>query len=284
MTTDVATQEQPKGSTAVAQYDYGQYAGAGFEGTTAADFKPSFLRVLQGTSPEVEMVEGAKPGLIIDSVTNEVFTEVNFVPAVREHVMVAWKPRTPEGGGGGNGFGGVFQLNDPKVLEACAKVEKFTRGADGKMVLPEINGGEFQLVETIYFHGVQALADGNMVPASLSFYSTGIPVAMDWYTSMRRQMIPGKGVPFPIFAHVTKLGVTKKERGTNRWWVFNTTWANGTAEKSRLAPDSELFKAAVAVRDAFNDGRTKINYEQATNSDGEAGGKSDNKSDAEIPF
>lgn len=285
MTTDVATQEEPKGSTAVATYDYGEFAGAGFEGTTAADFKPSFLRVLQGTSPEIEVVAGAKPGLIIDSVTNELFTEVNFVPAVREHVMVAWKPRTPEGGGGGSGFGGVYQLTDKAVVEACAKVKKFERGTDGKMILPEINGGEYQLVETIYFHGVQALADGNMVPASLSFYSTGIPVAMDWFTSMRRQMIPGKGVPFPIFAHVTKLGVVKKERGTNRWWLFAPTWANGDAAKSRLAPDSDLFKAAVAVKTAFDAGRTNINYEGAGGtSEGDAGAAGGNKSDEQIPF
>lgn len=274
------------GNTAVAAYDYGTFAGAGFEGTTAADFKPSFLRVLQGGSPELEVVAGARPGLIIDSVTNECFESINFVPCVREHVYVAWKPRTPEGGGGGSGFGGVYQINDPVVQEALSKVKKFERGADGKMILPEINGGEFQLVETIYFHGVQALDNGSIVPASLSFYSTGIPVAMDWFTTMGRQVVttPKGLIRLPLFAHVSKLGVQKKERGTNRWWLFQPSWANGTAEASRLAPDSDLFKAAVSVFEAFKSGSTNINYEQGSSSGDTASGTSDTKLDKEIPF
>lgn len=263
-----------------AVYDYAKYAGAGFEGTTAADFKPSFLRVLSGSSPELETVNGAKPGLIIDSVTNDLYSEILFVPAVRERVFVAWKPRTSDGGSSGaDSFGGVFQPNSAEVLEALKGFVKFQRGADGKVLVPKLAGGEFDLIETVYFHGVQVLADGSLVPASLSFYSTGLSVADDWYTTMRRLVIPGTGNPMPLFAHVTKLGTLKTEKGTFKWYNFAPSWANGSAADSRLSPESEIFKSAASVYDAFKSGKVDVDYAK-----GGSATASDAKADKEVPF
>jgi hypothetical protein len=276
-----AVAAQPAGG-AVAAYDYGAYAGAGFEGTTAADFKPSFLQVLGGTSPALETVKGAKPGLIIDSVTNDLYDSVLVVPAVHEHVFVAWKPRTPDGGGaGGSAFGGVYQTNDKVVVEALKLVVPFSRGADGKLILPEVPGGEFQLVETVYFHGVQVLGDAGLVPVSIAFYSTGLTVAKEWYTTMRRLTIPGTVNAMPLFAHVSKLGTEKSTRGSYTWYNFAPSWANGDAISSRLAPDSELFKAGAAVYDAFKSGNSKVDYAQGGNAP--AGG-SDTTADKAVPF
>lgn len=286
MGTDVATQSS---GGAVAAYDYGQFAGAGFEGTTAADFKPSFLRVLQGNSPQVESVEAAKPGLIIDSITNDVYPSVVVVPAVREHVYVAWKPRSAEGGSsGGSGFGGVYQINDPKVQEALKKVGRFQRGADGKMILPEIDNGEFQLVETVYFHCVQLLDNGAMVPVTLAFFSTGLPVASTWLTMMNRQVIPGTIQPKPLFAHAFKLGSVKSQRGTMSWYNFAPTWANNNAQGSALAPDSALFQAGASIYTAFKQGRVDVDYSASGNQGGgNEGSATDSRGDVadkEVPF
>jgi hypothetical protein len=198
---------------AVAAYDYGKYAGAGFENTTAADFKPSFLKILHGGSPLLEQVNGAKPGIIIDTVTKDLYPEILFVPAVHEHVMCAWVPRSPDGSGSA-GFGGVYQLNDPAIQAALKAAPPFQRGEDGKMVLPTIEkeGVLYELVETRYFHGVQILPNGAQVPASLTFYSTGLNTAKEWLSMLQRQMtvLPnGRSIPLPLFAHVTKLGVTR---------------------------------------------------------------------------
>ncbi len=275
MTQQVAIKEQG----AVAAYDYGQYAGAGFENTTAADFKPSFLRVLQGNSPAIETVPGAKPGLIIDTVTNELFSEVLFIPAVREHVYGSWLPRS-EGGGGGAGFGGILKMNDPILVKALKNFKPFERGDDGKLKLPYHEDGEHQLIETVYFHGVQLIGD-TMFPATISFSSTGLPIADRWFTIMRKQIIPGTGTPKPLCAHVFKLGSIKKTASGNSWYIFTVGFANGDASKSALAPDSDLFKAGAAVYDSFHSGKVDIDYSQGGAADG---GTSDNKADAEIPF
>lgn len=270
---------------AVAAYDYGKYAGAGFENTTAADFKPSFLKILHGGSPLLEQVNGAKPGIIIDTVTKDLYPEILFVPAVHEHVMCAWVPRSPDGSGAA-GFGGVYQLNDPAIQAALKAAPPFQRGEDGKMVLPTIEkeGVLYELVETRYFHGVQILPNGAQVPASLTFYSTGLNTAKEWLSMLQRQMtvLPnGRSIPLPLFAHVTKLGVSKSERGSYRWYNFQPMWQNGTADTSRLAPDSGTFKAAAAVYDAYKAGKTDIDYSQGG---GQGGGEAAAKGDKEIPF
>jgi hypothetical protein len=188
MSNEVAT----KPANEVAAYDYSAFAGAGFEQTSAADFKPSFLRILHGTSPQIETVEGAKPGLIIDTITNEVFPEIIAIPCAAEHVFAAWKPRDPQGGGsGGDAFGGIFKLDDPAIQDALAKVGKYERGDDGKIILPEIekDGAVYQLVETRYFHCIQVRPNGGLAPVTLAFSSTGHKPAGNWLTMMNREQM-----------------------------------------------------------------------------------------------
>jgi hypothetical protein len=264
----------------VAAYDYSQYAGAGFEGSTAADFKPSFLKILHGTSPQIQTIANAKPGLVIDSVTNELFEVVNFVPAVREHVMVAWKPRG-KGGGGGAGFGGVFEMDSPEVIKALENgPKKFEKGEDGKVKLPWLDS-EHQLVETVYFHGVQ-MVDEAIFPATVPFTSTGLPGAGAWFTLMRKQIIRGTSLPKPFFAHAYILTVREVHKDGNTWYNFTPTFAGGNAKDSALAPDSEMFKAGAAVYEAFKAGKADIDY--AGGGGGDTDGDSNKTVDGKVPF
>lgn len=266
------------GGGAVAAFDYGEYAGAGFEGSKASDFKPSFLKILHGTSPQIKTISGAKPGVVIDSVTNEMFETVNFIPAVREHVMVAWKPRA-KGGGGGAGFGGVFKLDDPVIIKALAEGPgKFEKGDDGKIKLPWLDS-EHQLVETVYFHGVQVV-DESIFPATIPFSSTGLPVAGAWFTLMRKQVIKGTSLPKPFFAHAYLLTVQEINKNNNTWYNFNPGFAAGSAKESALAPNSELFQAGAAVYEAFKAGKQNVDYAQA----GAGGEDTDKTADTKIPF
>ena len=65
---------EQKASTALAiMSDLEQDAGAGFDGMTTEDYALPFLRLLTSTSPEVGEVDGALPGMILNSVTGELF-------------------------------------------------------------------------------------------------------------------------------------------------------------------------------------------------------------------
>jgi hypothetical protein len=286
--TELATKDAK--STAVATYDFGADAGLGFENVKPGDFKPSFLKVLQSNSPQVvNELPGAKAGLWCDSITNEFFPTILYIPAVREHVYVAWKPRT-EGGGEGQGFGGVFKLDDPMVVKQLGTIEnKFERGDDGKLILPRTPDGEFQLVETMYFHGIQILEDsGTPVPVTVPFFSTGLPVAGNYFSTMYRHRIPpgqpGAGQPYPLFSHVTRLGSQKVTKKGNTWYVPTYLWGgeNPTANGSLLDPNGDYFKAARSVAVAFKEGNAKVDY--AASGGSEAGAAKGGGADKEIPF
>lgn len=288
-TNEVAT--TPKGG-AVAAFDYGEDAGVGFEGMKASDFKPSFVRILQSNSPQVQdELPGAKAGIWWDSVSNEGFDVLQFVPAVVEHVYVAWKPRG-EGGGGGQGFGGVYKPEDPMVVAALAKhasehENKFARGEDGKIIQPKHADGEHDLIETFYFHGPQFVEEsGGIFPVTLPFSSSGIPPAQNWLSTMRKQIIPGSGgKPFPLFAHIFRLGNASKENKAGKFKVPTVTWARGNAVESRLDPKGDLYLAAKSVSTAFREGKANVDYSQSGGADAPAsGGGKGGKGDAEIPF
>lgn len=285
---EVAVQEKPQGGSDVAVYDYSADAGVGFENVKPGDFKPSFIRLLQSNSPQVvdEMV-GAKIGSYADSLTNEFYPEVNFVPAVREHVIVAWRPRN-EGGGGGQGFGGVFQLDNPEIVKQLATVpDKFAKGEDGKIILPRSKDGEFQLIETVYYHGIQLLDNGALVPATVPFSSTGLKCAGIWLTLAARQIIPGVGKQFPIFAHAYKLTSQKREEAGKKWSVPLVAWAKGSAEASRLDPNGDIYKLAKSIVEAFKTGAAKVDYAaggQGAGAEGAGAGGGKSKVDEEIPF
>ncbi|HET8689559.1 MAG TPA: hypothetical protein VFM18_23360, partial [Methanosarcina sp.] len=68
-------------NTAVAMaMDFSADAGMGMEGADKTSFAIPFLTMLQGLSPQVESVEGAKPGKFINTITNELFDEVLVIP------------------------------------------------------------------------------------------------------------------------------------------------------------------------------------------------------------
>ena len=72
---------------------------AGNEGVAVDDIAVPQLKILQPMSPELMMnIEGAKPGLFINSVTHDVFDSIFLVNLMYEHNYAIFKTR--DGGGG----------------------------------------------------------------------------------------------------------------------------------------------------------------------------------------
>ena len=58
-------------------------ANSGFDGMGQEDFALPFLRLLTNTSPEVGVMEGAMPGMIMNTVTGELYNGkdgINVIP------------------------------------------------------------------------------------------------------------------------------------------------------------------------------------------------------------
>ena len=60
---------------ALATINYAEDANFGLEKMTAQDLAIPFLVLIQKTSPQIEVLEGCKPGMIYNTVTNKLSKE-----------------------------------------------------------------------------------------------------------------------------------------------------------------------------------------------------------------
>jgi hypothetical protein len=255
-----------KPAAGMAVYDYGEDAGAGFEGTSQADYAIPFLSVLQTNSPEVEknndrFIEGAEAGMLFNTVSKELYDGdegIVFVPCDRAHQFVEWKPR--ESGGG---FVGVFSPDSDMVELAKKQSVEF-----GRLKTDEGN----DLIETFYMYGL-LLRDfegqGGYEFVMIPFASTKIKVYRQIMYRMRTQA----GVP--LFANRLQITSVPQKNNKGSFYNFKIEPAGEDVESSLLPPvvDGEpnpIMLAAKEFREQVKSGIARAAYESDANS-GEEG-------------
>src|SRR5687768_2532998 len=229
MSKGTSTAVAPAANTAVANagdYNYGADAGVGFEGTTAKDLSVPFIGILQSNSPQIDgdsPVEGAKAGMLINTVTNDLIAGDKgqpFVPVHYDRAYVEWTPRDK-----GGGFVALHAVDSELVKAELSK----QNGQRGKIILA--NGNE--LIETEYCY-VMTLDDDFVTPtgfAVLSLTSTKLTPFRKFKTSLF--MLKGKP---PLFVNraILKTDKQKNEKGT----YYNAKFVPVAADwKSSLIPN-----------------------------------------------
>ena len=268
-----AKKEEPKKSTALtksselndaALAELAEVSGAGFENQTREDITMPVIYLLQAISPQCETVEGAKPGLMINSVTEELLTEFLFVPATTTHEFGEYVPRKL-----GGGFQGVHDINSPIVLKAKEE------GEFGQYRVKKPDGTENELIEYFNVFGVVCDEHEPLFMAVLRFKSTKIKVYRSYNTRLQTCQIPrpgGKGrfTP-PLFcslAHIT----TRKEKNNRgeEYWNFVITPAVGNNVVSSLLPLSDPRVAtAREVYRLVTENKVKTSYDEPQREPGE---------------
>lgn len=230
-------------------------AGAGFENQTGEDIVMPVVLLLQALSPQV--VDGdAKPGKMLNSVTEELMDEFLFVPATTTHEYVEYVPRK-EGGG----FVGTHPLNSP-VVKKCKAEQPF-----GKYVVPRKDGGHNELVEHFSVFGVIVTEDGGVESfAVLRFKSTKIKVYKQFNTRMQTCQLPrsdgkGKFVP-PINSHVIRVSSVKQKNQHGEFFNFKLeSVVDNNMKASIIGKDDPRYIAAAEVRELVQSGRAVAEYE-----------------------
>ncbi len=235
------TAMQAAGSVAVAkQYDYGEDDGAGFEAMTHEDFRIPFLVILQPLSPQVDedhasYITGAKPGMICNTVTLDVFDKdegVVIVPCHRTHHFIEWVPRDS-----GGGLVQVYDTGDEFVVTARDGASKF-----GKIDLP--NGNE--LIETFGMFGILVSEDTRQ-QVMMAFSSTQIKAYKTWMTRVSSLLVKkedGREVVPPLFAHRHRLTTRKFTNDKGTWYGWNVAYDGANAVDARIDPASRLYQDA----------------------------------------
>lgn len=244
-TTEVAVKEETNTALAVMAADFAADAGLGMEGADKSSFAIPFLSILQGLSPQLETVDGAKPGLFINSITNEVFKEVLVIPCAFQRRFLRWAPRS-EGGG----YKGEY---NPVDIET-GKIAGVQTNAEGRLMLEND-----ELKDTRNHFVLMQTESGAWTGALLSLSSTQIKKSKRWMSLILGiEMRNAQGKPFnpPSFSHVYKLSAVKEENSKGSWWGLQV-------EKVEPVGDAELYAKAKAFHNSVSAGEVEVAPPQA---------------------
>ncbi len=229
MTKAIATKEE----TAIAVHDYGDDAGKGYEGQTQDEIIIPRLAILQPMSPQCQDdgIEGAKAGMLCNTVTEDVMDEAYCVFGHKDYMYVEWVPRER-----GGGFVGTHAVDSEIVKRAKRASDTF-----GKYKTDDDN----DLVETFNAYGVLTDKDAEIIcPFAMSFKSTGIRPWKGWVTTVSMFTLPGSKATPPLFAHRVKLTTTKQKNDKGTFYVPVFKPACDKILDSLLGPDHPTFLQA----------------------------------------
>jgi len=189
-------------------------------------------------SPEVnkrdgKYVEGAEPGKIINTVTNELFDSLNVIPVFYKRQYVEWQDR-----GTSTGAPVAIHEADSDI------VSQTTRGKDYKDRLPNGN-----YLENTANHFVLTLGASpeNVEHALISMKSTQLKVSRKWNSMMMGIKMQGKNGLFtpPTYSHIYKLSTVQMSNDKGTWFGWDVSKA-GAVENRGIYDMAKAFAASVS--------------------------------------
>ena len=235
-----------------------QDQAGGMDGMGQGDFAMPFLRVLGQLSPEVnerdaKYVEGAKAGMIFNTVTKQAYDGVkgvNVIPCGYKREYVEWSDR-----GEGTSAPVAIHSVDSGMLE------KTTRGADYKDRLP--NGNYLENTAS-YF----VMLD-DMSQALITMKSTQLKVSRSWNSMMNSIKLKGKNGMFTpaAYSHVYNLSTVQQSNDKGTWFGWNV-------QKIGPIQDKNLYEAAKQFASSVGNVQVKHGGD----------GQSPTESKDEVPF
>jgi len=193
-------------------------AKVGQDNIGSQDLALPFLRILGQLSPQVnerdaKFVEGAKPGMIYNTVTNELYDGVkgiNVIPCAYKREYIEWKDR----GEGGGAPVAIHAGTSPIINEA-------TRDSIGKDRLK--NGNYLENTASYY---VVVVKDKAASTALITMKSTQLKVSRTWNSLMKSIQLQGKdGNMFNprMFSHMYHLKTVQQSNDKGTWFGWNVS-------------------------------------------------------------
>ncbi len=215
-----------------------QDSSEGFEEADSSSYAIPFLQILQKLSPacdedEPTYVDGAEPGMIINTVTKQLYESLTVIPVHYRKTFIEWVLR--ENGGGFRGE------NDPSVgreLQQTCKVND-----KNQFILP--NG--HHLSETSN-HYVLVESDDGWEPALISMASTQLKASRNWMSNMKQATVetPEGLRKANMFAYRWTLSTEQQKNDKGKWygWTFERDFQVDSVE---LIQDARSTREAVAL-------------------------------------
>jgi|TARA_B100000902_G_scaffold191979_1_gene183456 hypothetical protein len=206
----------------LATFDMEADANKGTQNIAQEDLALPFLKVLGQLSPEVnkrdgKYVEGAEPGKIINTVTNELYDMLTVVPCHYKRKYIEWQDR-----GTSTGAPVAIHEADSDIISQT------TRGKDYKDRLPNGN-----YLENTADHFV--LVTGNSPSTALiSMKATQLKVSRKWNSMMMGIKMQGKNGLFtpPTYSHIYNLKTVQMSNDKGTWFGWDVEKVGPVEDKS----------------------------------------------------
>ena len=199
-------------------------ANAGSQNMTQEDLALPFLKVLGQLSPEVnkrdgKYVEGAEPGMILNTVTNEVFDGtkgIDVLPVFYERKYVEWQDR-----GEGKGAPVAIHNADSDIVSTTTRDKSF------KDRLPNGN-----YLENTANHFVVVLGNSPQT-ALISMKATQLKISRKWNSMMMGIKMQGKNGLFtpPTYSHIYKLKTVQQSNDKGTWFGWDVSKVGPITDK-----------------------------------------------------
>ena len=238
----VATKKEGALSTNLFEAD----ANKGSQNMTQEDLALPFLKVLGQLSPEVnkrdgKYVEGAEPGMILNTVTNEVFDGakgIDVLPVFYERKYVEWQDR-------GEGKGAPVAIHDA----SSDIMSQTTRDKSFKDRLPNGN-----YLENTANHYVVVLGDSPQT-ALISMKATQLKISRKWNSIMMGIKLNGKNGLFtpPTYSHIYNLKTVQMSNDKGTWFGW---------EVSKVGPveDQGVYGVAKSFAEQVGKGAVQVKH------------------------
>ena len=207
---------------ALATFDMEADAQQGAQNISQEDLALPFLKILGQLSPEVnkthgKYVEGAEPGKIINTVTNELYDKISVVPCHYKRQYIEWQDR-----GASSGAPVAIHDADSDI------VSQTTRDKSYKDRLPNGN-----YLENTANHFVLVVGK-NPETALISMKSTQLKVSRKWNSMMMGIKLQGKNGLFtpPTYSHIYNLSTVQMSNDKGTWFGWDVAKAGPVENKS----------------------------------------------------
>jgi len=196
-------------------------ANQGAQNISQEDLALPFLKILGQLSPEVnkrdgKYVEGAEPGKIINTVTNELYDDIDVIPCHYKRQYVEWQDR-------GTSTGAPVAIHDAD----SDIVSQTTRDKTYKDRLPNGN-----YLENTANHFV-LLCGKNPGTALISMKSTQLKVSRKWNSMMMGLKMQGKNGLFtpPTYSHIYNLKTVQMSNDKGTWFGWDVSKKGSVTQK-----------------------------------------------------
>ena len=203
-------------------------ANQGAQNISQEDLALPFLKILGQLSPEVnkrdgKYVEGAEPGKIINTVTNELFDSINVIPCHYKRQYIEWQDR-------GTSTGAPVAIHEA----GSDIINQTKRDASYKDRLPNGN-----YLDNTANHFVLVLGKSPST-ALISMKSTQLKISRKWNSMMMGIKMQGKNGLFtpPTYSHIYNLKTVQMSNDKGTWFGWDVSKVGPVASKE----DYEMAK------------------------------------------